>query len=269
MTNSFQPILTAPKDNKRLLYLARFSEAGDLVELDFDGIWHSESESHEIPQVHHFWASASGIEEPTHWAYQDEPLPQIGIRAAALEYVFARNAYELATKLASGFAPPKSLGHGDPVLLRYRHAREALTAAVSSGEVAATEAQGRAAADVPNRYQVKSAASKINGYYSPPKEVGKVPMAFQAAKAECLAHLRAALAHVEGLTCEQFIEGWKEGGSKWWSAAEPSVDLQDANNEIACMREDWQKLGEALGFTDFVDPEVIIAKANELRALAH
>lgn len=69
------PIETAPRDNKRMLYLARFDDDGRLEALDFDGIWHHESESWEMPQVYYFWASAHGIEEPTHWAYQDEPLP--------------------------------------------------------------------------------------------------------------------------------------------------------------------------------------------------
>lgn len=74
----WQPIETAPKDNKRPLYLARFNDKGELVELDFDGSWESESESWELPQVYYYWASASGIEEPTHWAYQDSTPPTGG-----------------------------------------------------------------------------------------------------------------------------------------------------------------------------------------------
>lgn len=57
------------------------------------------------------------------------------------------------------------------------------------------------------------------------------------------------------------IEGRKGGRSKWWDRCEPNVDLQEANDEIAYMREDWQKLGQALGFEDFVDPEVMIERA--------
>lgn len=73
---AWQPIESAPKDNKRLLYLARFDGQGKLVELDFDGIWEYWSESWELPHINGYsWMSASGIEEPTHWAYQDEPLP--------------------------------------------------------------------------------------------------------------------------------------------------------------------------------------------------
>jgi hypothetical protein len=71
------PIETAPKDNKRLLYLARFNDKGELCELDFDGIWQSESESWEIPEIYYYWASANGIEEPTHWAYQNSQIPTI------------------------------------------------------------------------------------------------------------------------------------------------------------------------------------------------
>lgn len=70
----WRDIASAPKDNKRLLYFARFND-GKLQELDFDGIWQTENESWEMPQQYSYWASARGIEEPTHWAYQDEPLP--------------------------------------------------------------------------------------------------------------------------------------------------------------------------------------------------
>jgi hypothetical protein len=81
--SAWQPIETAPKDNKRPLYFARFDPMGKLAELDFDGIWESESESWEQPQIYYFWASANGIEEPTHWAFQDEPIPpspETGVR---------------------------------------------------------------------------------------------------------------------------------------------------------------------------------------------
>lgn len=72
--HEWQPIETAPTDNKRLLYLATIVD-GRIIELDFDGIWESDSESWEMPQVYHYWASAKGIEEPTHWAFQDEGAP--------------------------------------------------------------------------------------------------------------------------------------------------------------------------------------------------
>lgn len=70
----WHPIETAPQDNKRMLLLARFNpDTGELQELDFDGCWHSESESWELPEVYWYWASANGrVEEPTHWAYQDD-----------------------------------------------------------------------------------------------------------------------------------------------------------------------------------------------------
>ena len=73
--NVWKPIGTAPRDNARLLYFARFGKDGKLYELDFDGIWAGENESWEIP--HYFWGSYNGIENPTHWAYQDEPIPMI------------------------------------------------------------------------------------------------------------------------------------------------------------------------------------------------
>lgn len=80
MTHNYtwNPIDTAPTDNKRPLYLARFYE-GELVELDFDGSWEYWQESWEMAHINgYYWVSANGIEEPTHWAYQDGP-PPIGI----------------------------------------------------------------------------------------------------------------------------------------------------------------------------------------------
>lgn len=72
----WRPIETAPKDNKRPLYLARFNAAGELVSLDFNGGWEYWDEGWELAHINGWdWVSASGIEEPTHWAYQDEPLP--------------------------------------------------------------------------------------------------------------------------------------------------------------------------------------------------
>lgn len=79
---NWQPIDTAPKDNARALYLARFDEKGELRELDFDGIWHKDHENWETPEIYYFWSSANGIEDPTHWAYQDQPPPQIEKKAA-------------------------------------------------------------------------------------------------------------------------------------------------------------------------------------------
>ena len=71
----WQSIGTAPKDNTRLLYLARFDDEGALIELDYDGIWEYWSESYEMPHINGWtWMSANGIEEPTHWCYQEEHL---------------------------------------------------------------------------------------------------------------------------------------------------------------------------------------------------
>lgn len=76
MIANWQPIGTAPVDNSRLLYLARFNEDGRLVELDFDGVWEYWEESWELAHINGwYWASNNGIEEPTHWAYQNEPIP--------------------------------------------------------------------------------------------------------------------------------------------------------------------------------------------------
>ena len=66
-----------PVDNKRMLYLAKFDEDGSLRQIDFDGIWEHESGTWEVRENYWYWASANDIEEPTHWAYQDEVLPAI------------------------------------------------------------------------------------------------------------------------------------------------------------------------------------------------
>ncbi|MBB3227047.1 hypothetical protein FHW69_001648 [Luteibacter sp. Sphag1AF] len=73
----WQPIATAPKDNARKLYLASFDESGELVALDFDGKWqHMHVDAYDYG-YESYWASACGIKEPTHWAYQDEAVPRI------------------------------------------------------------------------------------------------------------------------------------------------------------------------------------------------
>lgn len=57
----------------------------------------------------------------------------------------------------------------------------------------------------------------------------------------------------------------RQASRSWWTRCEPNATLEDAAEEIGFMREDWQKVGEALGFADFVDPEVIIATITALR----
>lgn len=82
MTTHWQPIETAPKDNKRRLYLARLDEKGELAQLDFDGVWEFWQESWEMSHINGWcWMSANGIEEPTHWAFQDEPIPTVKVTA--------------------------------------------------------------------------------------------------------------------------------------------------------------------------------------------
>jgi len=71
----WHPIETAPRDNKRRLYLAAFID-GKLIALDHNATWETESESWEMPQLYSYWSSENGlVEEPTHWAYQDGPPP--------------------------------------------------------------------------------------------------------------------------------------------------------------------------------------------------
>lgn len=97
----WNPIQNAPTDNKRPLYLARISNNGTLIELDFDGAWEYWQESHEMPEVNGFgWTSNNGIEQPTHWAFQDEPLPIRHINYQSyLQGV--RAAIDLVSKLKS------------------------------------------------------------------------------------------------------------------------------------------------------------------------
>lgn len=81
----WQPIATAPRDNKRPLYLARFDKKGVLQHLDFDGGWEFWQESWEMPHINGYdWVSANGIEEPTHWAYQDGPPPPSAVMSQRL-----------------------------------------------------------------------------------------------------------------------------------------------------------------------------------------
>lgn len=73
----WQPIETAPKNNTALFYLARFDKDGTLVELDYDASWEYWQESWELAHINGYdWRSANGIDEPTHWAYQEVPEEQ-------------------------------------------------------------------------------------------------------------------------------------------------------------------------------------------------
>lgn len=65
----WQPIETAPKDGKMALLLARFSAAGNLAELDWDGEWGSYRDGPN-DDLHWDWLSYGGIDNPTHWFYQ-------------------------------------------------------------------------------------------------------------------------------------------------------------------------------------------------------
>lgn len=125
-TVAWHPIETAPKDNKRPLYLAQFNtETGDLIDLDWDASWEPESESWEIPQVYYIWRSANGrVEEPTHWAYQDLQQPVLGevtmsLRDAAMLYEdgsCARSSLITAALLVEHIAAKQQVSHTGPAI---------------------------------------------------------------------------------------------------------------------------------------------------------
>lgn len=77
----WQPIATAPKDNKHPLLLARFNDDGSLQCWDHGGLWQQEQESWEMPQVYYYWASAEGIEEPSHWMYEPDWFANLSVPA--------------------------------------------------------------------------------------------------------------------------------------------------------------------------------------------
>lgn len=74
---TWKPIATAPKDNKRKLYLAQFaSDTSELLGLDYYGQWwYPEAKGTNGLGA---WECARGLLfSATHWAYQDEPIPQV------------------------------------------------------------------------------------------------------------------------------------------------------------------------------------------------
>lgn len=78
----WHPIDTAPKDNKRPLFIARFNDDGSMQSFDYDAIWKSERESWELPEVYYYWASANGnVEEPTHWCFEPEGFSKLPAKA--------------------------------------------------------------------------------------------------------------------------------------------------------------------------------------------
>lgn len=60
-----------------------------------------------------------------------------------------------------------------------------------------------------DRYTRQHAAHRVDGYYTPPRSREHVPAQFERAKAELLSHLRADIAFVEAMTCEQFL-AWRK-----------------------------------------------------------
>lgn len=63
-----------------------------------------------------------------------------------------------------------------------------------------------------NRYEAQNAAFKIDGYFTPPRNAWQVAAAFEAARAECVRHLRAALAHVEAMQLDEFLKARSSSG---------------------------------------------------------
>lgn len=57
-----------------------------------------------------------------------------------------------------------------------------------------------------NQYELQNAAFKIDGYFTPPRDVAQVGAAFAAAKGQCLVHIREAVSHVEEMDLSQFLQ---------------------------------------------------------------
>lgn len=77
-----------------------------------------------------------------------------------------------------------------------------------------------------NRYQKTNAATKIDGYYNPPREQARVGAEFDRARNECLGALRAQLEHVEQLTIQEFLAERSRGLGFSWN--KPSQTHQGA-----------------------------------------
>ncbi len=78
---AWNPIDSAPKNDKVCLYLARFDANGYLREVDCNATWEywSDHEDGQVVNEGYDWRSSKGIEAPTHWAYQDIGAPPLMI----------------------------------------------------------------------------------------------------------------------------------------------------------------------------------------------
>lgn len=78
----WQPIDTAPKDNRRPLLLASFNDDGTMQSFDYNASWEKDYESWEMPTLYWYWQSENGyVEEPTHWAYQPDNFDRIHVES--------------------------------------------------------------------------------------------------------------------------------------------------------------------------------------------
>lgn len=57
-----------------------------------------------------------------------------------------------------------------------------------------------------NRYELESAAHKIDGYYNPQREKERYLSEFERARNECADHLRRQLSHVEQMSIDDFVK---------------------------------------------------------------
>jgi hypothetical protein len=72
--HQWQPIETAPKDNKRQLYLAEISSTGEILDMDFGGFWGRDNYA-EPGEPEFTWFGSQGISNPTHWCFMGDALP--------------------------------------------------------------------------------------------------------------------------------------------------------------------------------------------------
>lgn len=98
-----------------------------------------------------------------------------------------------------------------------------------------------------NQYQQANAAMRIDGYYEPPRDAKDVPARFEAAREKALAQMRAAVAHVEGMSIEQFLAGRRYKMPPVSEHATPPKPHADLMAEIAALEHELEQARSIIG----------------------